>query len=62
MALQVVLDTVDNDLLAHVDHLDVGEIRLILVTIDRLVDFFVVADAFLEVLYCLLWVLAIVVW
>jgi hypothetical protein len=57
--LQVVLNLIDDDLLPHVDQLDVGEVPLILV--DCLIDLFVVADTVAEIGSRLLWVLAHVV-
>lgn len=58
--MEVVLDLVDNHLLAHIDQLDVCEIALILV--DRLVDLLVVSDAVSEVRCSYFWVLSYVVW
>ena len=58
-ALQIVLDCIDDDLLAHVDQLDVCQILLVLV--DGLVDLFVIPNAVPKVLCGLFWILAFVV-
>lgn len=57
--LQVVLDLVDDDLLADVDELHVREVFLVFV--DRLVHFFVVEDAVAKVLHRGFRILAFVV-
>lgn len=60
-ALQIILDTVDDDLLAHVHELEVGVLALVAVVVQRLVDLLVIADAVPEVLGGLFRVLATVV-
>lgn len=59
--LEVILYTVDDDLLANVHDLEVGVLVLVAIAIDRLVYLFVVADAVAKVLGSLLGILALVV-
>jgi hypothetical protein len=61
-ALEVILDAVDDDLLANVHDLEVGVVILVTVLIDALVNLLVVANAVTEVESSLIWVLALVVW
>lgn len=57
---QVILDLVDDDKRAHIDQLDVGVVLLVL--IDRLIDFFVVADAIAEIFCSGFRVLTLIIW
>jgi hypothetical protein len=57
--LQVVLDAIDDDLLAHVHDLQVGQMALVLV--NGLIHLLIVPDAFSEVLRSRVGVLALVV-
>lgn len=59
--LEIVLDTVDDDLLANIHQFQVGVVVLILVAINSLVDLFVVLDPIAKVLSRLFWILALVV-
>ena len=58
-ALQIVLDLVDDDMLADVDEFDIGQVFFVVA--DCLVDFFVVADAIPEILGSHFGILAFVV-
>lgn len=59
--LQVVLDPVDDDLLANVEDFQIRQVVLVPVFVDRLVDLFVISNAAPEVDGSLLWILAFVV-
>jgi hypothetical protein len=58
-ALQIVLYLIDDDLLPHINQLDIGQIALILV--NGLVHFLVVAYPVPEVCRSLLWILSNIV-
>jgi hypothetical protein len=59
--LQIVPDAVDDHLSAHVHNLEVRQVVLITILIDRLVDLLIVANAFAEVQSGLLRILTLVV-
>lgn len=59
--LQVVLDTVYNDLLADVHDFEICVVALVAVTVDRLVDFLVLADTPAKVVCGLLGILVLVI-
>jgi hypothetical protein len=59
--LEIVLDKIDDDVLADVDELHEGVILLVLL-VQRLVDLLVVADTVAKVLGSVLWILPNVVW
>lgn len=59
--LEIVLNAVDDDLLANVHQLQVGVAVLIAVGVNSLVDFFIVLDAIAKVLGRFFWILAAVV-
>lgn len=56
------MNTIDDDLFANVHNLEICIIALVAVSINRLVDFFILADALAEIPGGVLWVLALVVW
>lgn len=60
--MQIVLNTIDDNLFANVHNLEICIVALVAVTINRLVDFFILADALAEISGGVLWVLALVVW
>lgn len=59
--LKIVLDTVDDDLLANIHQFQVCVAVLILVAINSLVDLFIVLDPSAKVLSRLFWILTLVV-
>lgn len=60
-ALEIILDAIDDDLLAHVHELEVCVFILVAVGIESLVNFLVHLDSFAEVLGCLFGILTLVV-
>lgn len=59
--LQIVLNAVDDDLLANVHDFEICIVALVAVTVDRLVDFLILADAPAKVVGSLLRVLVLVI-
>lgn len=59
--LKIILDAVDDDLLANIHQLQVGVAILIVVGVNSLVDLFIVLDSVAKVLGRILWILAAVV-
>ena len=59
--LQVVLDTIDDDLLAHVHELEISVLILVTIVVNRFVDLLIHLDAVAEILGRLLGILATVV-
>lgn len=59
--LKIVLNAVDDDLLANVHQLQVGVAILVMVGVNSLVDLFIVLDSIAKVLGRIFWILAAVV-
>jgi hypothetical protein len=57
--LEIVLDLVDNNLLAHVDQLDVGEVAFVLV--NALIHLLIITDSVAKIGCGRFWVLTLIV-